>query len=119
MSLPNRIAAYDDCFEVYEKALASGVRVAFKTYGEAKIYVMRMHQARALLADESRRMYPKEDPRWGKTDFDRLMVRHPVEDTEGSWWVYIERHGANILAVEVLESPPPFQEASDETSNLS
>jgi hypothetical protein len=102
LSLPQRIAAYDDCFSVFEHAKTSGARVKFGDYAEAKLFTLRLHQARALQREEHKRIYPKDSPQWGYSEYDHLMVRHPQEDEEGKWWVYIELSGSNILSVETL-----------------
>jgi hypothetical protein len=119
MSLPQRIAAYTDCFDIYDKAVTKGARVCFATKSEAQQFGHRMRQARSLRRDEASRMYDKTDRRWGKTDYDRLIVRHPVEDDKGEWWVYVEPYGSNILAVEELDSNyVPDLETPDAASNL-
>lgn len=104
MSLPQRLAAYDDCREVFDRATANphGTRVAFKTYGEAHIFSLRMHTCRKLERDEMARIYDAMDTRWGKTEWDHLMVRKPADDGNGLWWVYVEPQGKNIVVVEDL-----------------
>lgn len=111
MSLPQRIAAYEDCFRIFDRAITRGARVAFATRGEAEYFAMRMQQARSLQRDESKQIYPSDDRRWGKSEYDKLVVRRAVEDDKGEWWIYIQRHDANILAVEDLEE-------TDATLNL-
>lgn len=103
MSLPTRIAAYEDCFKLFDEAIDNGARAQFATHGEAHIYSLRLNQARALRALENQRLYPKDDPAWGKTDYDHLIVRKPREDDEGKWWVYVEPAGSNILTIERLD----------------
>lgn len=102
MSLPNRIGAYNDCFEVFEKALASGLRCEFASHPEAAMFMMRLHQARSLQRDEHKRIYERNDPRWGASEYDKLIVRSPREDGAGHWWVYLELAGSNILSFEPL-----------------
>jgi hypothetical protein len=102
LSLPNRIAAYDDCLRLFDEAVSTGARAAFKTFGEANI-TLRMHQARALLREENQRLYERHDPSWGKTDYDHLVVKKPVRDDAGDWWVYIQPAGSNILTIEKLQ----------------
>ena len=107
MSLPQRIAAYDDCFVIFERALTArkGTRVAFASHGEADFFSMRMQQARALQRAEARRMYPASDTRHDKSEYDVLHVSKARVDESGEWWVYIQRHDANILAIEDLDTP--------------
>lgn len=104
MSLPTHLDAYDDCLDYFEQALADshGLRAEFNDYGQAHLFTMRMHQARALQRSLHRRLYPEDDPRWGRSDFDRLMVRQPREDDAGHWWVYIERTNSRVISVEPL-----------------
>lgn len=104
MSLPNQIAAYDDCFDIFARAAEDekGVRVRFDEHSKAKFFQLRMCQARALERAESTRLYEKSDVRWNKSSFDKLVVRNPIQDTEGGWWVYIERHGAQVTDIEAI-----------------
>ena len=106
MSLPQRIGAYNDCFAIFEQAKTSGARVMFDDYADAKIFTLRMQQARALQREEHKRIYEPTSPQWGYSEYDHLMVRHPVEDTDGKWWVYIDLAGSNIIAVEPLGQKP-------------
>lgn len=104
MSLPNQIAAYEDCFDAFDRALADekGVRVQFGDQGSAKFFQMRMQQARSLQRAESARLYERSDVRWNKSIYDSLVVRNPAVDPDGAWWIYIERHGAAITAIESI-----------------
>jgi hypothetical protein len=102
MSLPTRLDAYHDCIDIFDAAVANtkGRRVAFATREKANIFQLRMCNARRLHREESTRLYERDDPQWGRSPYDRLVVRKPVEDEAGEWWVYIEPHGSDILAVE-------------------
>lgn len=104
MSLPARIEAYDDCFDTFDAALADahGYRVCFADHGAANIFMLRMHMARSLQRDLHKRIYPKDDPKWGSSEYDKLVVRTPRQDAAGEWWVYIERASSSILAGEPL-----------------
>jgi hypothetical protein len=103
MSLPNQIAAYEDCFELFDKANDDkvGARAKLPDMAGAKMMQMRMHNARALTRMESRRLYPKGDLRWDKSQYDALKVS-VKQDTEGGWWVYVTRHGQEIETIETL-----------------
>lgn len=112
MALSNQIAAYEDCFDLYETAAADpiGARAMFRTESEAKLMQLRMNQARVLERDEAKRLYPREDHRWNKSGYDNLANRIR-EGADGSWWLYVERHGQDIVTVETLSdldhSPEP------------
>lgn len=101
MSLPQRIDAYPDCLDVFDRALNEPTRVEFGTEKEASMFQLRMCTARALHRDETKRLYPERtDPRHGRSPYDKLVVRRPVVDETDHWWVYIEPHGQNILSIE-------------------
>jgi hypothetical protein len=105
MSLPNRLEAYPDCIEVLDRAAATpgGVRVMFKDYGEAGLFGMRLNQARYLQREKLKRLYEPNDPRWGSSEHDKLMIRKPRQDADENWWIYIEPAGATILCIEPIE----------------
>ena len=111
MSLPNSIDSYDDCLDYFEQALGdpAGLRLEFAEYGQANHFTLRMHQARALQRALHRRLYTEDDPRYGRSEFDRLMVRQPREDDLGHWWVYIERSNSRVLSVESLSTLAPVE----------
>ncbi len=104
MALPNQIGAYEDCLELYEKAAANpkGARRYIGPSNIAKQYQLRMHQARSLLRKEAKRMYPKDDTRYDKSEYDHLKVTIR-EDTEGDWWAYVEPHGLVVGEIEEIE----------------
>jgi hypothetical protein len=91
MSLPTSRHAYNDCFELFDRALASarGVRTSFPSEGTAKNMIVRLHYARNLLRRESREIYPEGDPSYGTSPYDHFVIRHPREQS-GKWWVYLE-----------------------------
>ncbi len=103
MSLPLQIAAYGDCFEVFERAKANprGVRVHMGPKNSAERMRYRMQMARRLARDESRRMYDRTAPQWNKSEFDDLILLLR-QDEDGEWWVYVERYGMDIGVIEPL-----------------
>lgn len=105
MSLPQQIAAYPDCAELFEKASidGKGARCFVPDYDRAKLLQMRLHQFRKLDRDEKKRVYPKDDPRWGVSEYDKFTVRNPQQSAEGDgYWVYIETTVLDDAAVEGL-----------------
>lgn len=104
MALPKTTAAYEDCYEHFDRARASakGIRVLFKSESQARHFQFRMCQARSLERKDSTRIYDKTDPRWGKTENDkfRVAVRQAAEGD--SWWVYIETWNQEVETVEEL-----------------
>lgn len=109
MTLPNHLGAYDFEIEHFDRAVDEprGIRVHFgKNANDAKKFQLRMHQARALHRQQSRRMYPKEDIRSGASIYDPLIVR-VREDVEGDWWVYVEKQKFDPNRIESLTEEQP------------
>ena len=108
MSLPLQMAAYGDCFELFERAKADsiGIRafVGKKTAAERLRY--RMQMARRLARDESKRLYDRDSPQWNKSEFDDLILLLR-QDVDGDWWIYVERYGQEIGAIESLSETSP------------
>lgn len=108
MPLTDSIGAYEDCFGVFERASndKDGARVQFRDFSEAKQFQMRMNYARTLQRRDSTRVYEPDHHLFNRSAYDTLIVRHPREDDQGFWWVYVEHQGRNILAIESLSEEP-------------
>ena len=109
MSLPTQLGAYGDCISYFSRAAANrlGTRIHCHNWTAAQYLRMRLHQARVLLRRESRRMFPPDHPAFDKSEFDYLVCRLLVAaESDGTWWVYIERHGQTVLAIEDLSDEP-------------
>jgi len=106
LSLPNVIAAYDDCEELFARASSSakGARALIVDHGQAKLFQLRMNKYRHMLRQEAKRMYDITDPAWGKSEYDALKVslRESAEG-DGHWWVYVTPHALNIIEIETLD----------------
>jgi hypothetical protein len=105
MALPATTAAYEDCYDYYERARGApnGIRVLLADRAQAQHLQFRMHQARALERRDSMRIYDKVDPRWGKSENDHFKVSLvPPADGDTGYWVYIQPWGQQIEAVEEL-----------------
>ena len=104
MPLSNQIGAYSDCLDLWTKAVTDpvGTRALFSTYPEAFKFQARLNHYRKLEREESKRVYERSDPKWNTSEFDPLIVRIKAAAEDDGWWVYIERHGADIITVESL-----------------
>lgn len=93
MSLPTSFLSYATEFEALDRALADtkGIRINLGTYAQANAYRVRLHYARRLDRDRSKEMYKPGDPGYGTSSFDCIVCRLK-EDTEGGWWVYLEKN---------------------------
>ena len=65
---------------------------------------MRMQQCRSLQRAFHRRVYAEDDPSYGRSEFDCLVVRQPRYDDVQHWWVYVERANASVVMVEALST---------------
>ena len=103
MALSESMAAYEDCYEIYERAAndPKGVRVFTGDEKAAGILQMRMNQARVLQRRESMRIYDRTNPAYGKSEFDKFR-NAKREDTEGNWWLYVEPWSSGELQIESL-----------------
>lgn len=106
----NRLA-FTDVFDVFDKALSAskGVRLPFDSKNEATYFRMRMNQARAVDRNESKKVYPKDDPMYGQSQYDILSIRliGPIEDenspTGQTTFLYIEPKEKRMPQIEELE----------------
>lgn len=116
MALPESAAAYTDCYELFDKALADplGVRALIGKHGDAAAYQMRLNKARKIERDESKRLYPRDEPQWNKSQYDGLKVTLEV-DTEGEWWVYITPHRKDLVVVQGLSELAGIDPAQPQT----
>lgn len=89
MSLPTTPRAYDDCYEIFDKAMADpvGVRVKLKDYGEANWFRLRMNQARSINRKENMRTYSDDHPMFNSSVYDILTM---VIDNRGEEGCYLE-----------------------------
>ena len=84
-------AAYGPFYEVLDRALDSprGIRVKCATAGDAYQYRVKLHSARILDRNLNKTVRDTDDPKWGISDYDTLIVRVRKEKV-GVWWVCIE-----------------------------
>lgn len=107
--------AYDDCYELFDKALETdkGIRVRMRDEGEAWDYRLRLYCARTVDRKDNRIERKKDDPLYSRSVYDPLVVR--VRTEKGETWLYIEKRNtrdleiqdiANGHSVEIEQSEP-------------
>jgi hypothetical protein len=103
MTISESRLAYEDCYDVMQRALEknSGVRVGFDNFGEATFYRMRMNQARQLDRRFNRERYPIAHPMHGRSEYDALMFR--IREQGGKHWVYADRKPMRGVVEEITE----------------
>lgn len=110
MTLSTAIDAYADCHRVLTLALddSRGARARFPTLTKAAYFNNRCNQLRVLDRREARRTIAEDAVGHGISEFDKLIIRKPVQDAEGWWWVYIEHVGLDLDVVESLSEAEPL-----------
>ena len=106
MALSESIAAYEDCFETFDRARqsAKGVRVLFDNKKAAGYFRIRMNQARVLDRREAMRQYERTDPRYGKSEFDKFRIKLvEADEKDGTWWVYVDPFGQREEIMDIEE----------------
>lgn len=106
MALSEQHAAYSDCFDKLDRALAdpAGIRVLFPDQKQAKLFQLRCCKARVLDRRQNERVYPKSHKMHGNSPYDVLMVRNPkpTAEEDGKFWVYLEPQEQEVLEIESL-----------------
>ena len=90
MPLATNLSAYEDCFDLFDRAKQSprGIRVSVLDQGAAYQLRLRLYYSRRLLRDEARTIYAHDDPAYGISAFDALAIS--IREVEEQWWVFIE-----------------------------
>jgi hypothetical protein len=103
MTLSTAIEAFADCHTVLTRALddSRGARVRFPTYEKAAYFGNRCNRLRILDRREATRTIPPNEPGYGMSEFDKLIIRKPRSDGE-FWWIYVEHVGLDLDVVESL-----------------
>jgi len=105
MSLNDSRMAYENEYDVMDKALPSGVRVGFSEEGQAINFRMRLNYARVLDRRFNKGRYPIDHPMHGRSEYDALTTR--LREQGGRYWVYVERKPT----IEIIEEIPEDDKA--------
>lgn len=91
--------AYADAYEYLDQALTSdyGIRIRLTDQGKCRHLRTRLHYARQLDRNLSKQAYERDNPLWGKSAYDKLVVR--LSNDEQGWYLQIEP----IVAAEAVE----------------
>lgn len=98
---------------ILERALLSesGLRVTLADYKQAVRFRHMCHRLRKRDKDESRKLYPIIDPKYDKSDFDRLVLRiHEAEPNV----VWIEAEKIEVINIEEIKGDA----GREETANI-
>lgn len=107
MSLPTSPRSYDDCYEIFDKALADdrGVKVKVEDYNQAIHLRTRMNYARVLDRKKNMQIFEMGHPMFNASQYDPVRVRFANEDD--GWFVFVEKYSAitpgNIISLTTAE----------------
>lgn len=104
MSLSNSRLAYQDCYELFDKALDEprGIRVEVASIGAASYLRLRLHHARQINRAENRATYPDPaEPLHARSIYDIFVVR--IDEDNASAWVYLDKQKVEIGRIESIE----------------
>jgi hypothetical protein len=92
MALSDSRNAYDDCFELLDKALNSekGVRYQETSESMAKHMINRLNYARSIDRRMNKEIFDTTSPKHGVSAYDSLIVSRP-KFADDKWWVYIQQ----------------------------
>lgn len=109
MTLSTSRLAFKDCYELFDLATSDpkGVKVRFNRQDDALHFRHRLHHARKLDREDSKRIYKPEEPMYGLSDYDKITVR--IEKDDNGWWLRLTKIEAQTFDVVSLA-----QEEEDE-----
>src|SRR5882757_7364372 len=101
--------AYDDVFELLDRAIADGQGVKIKfnkrntiseNRGEAIQFRIRIHTARQIDRSDNRKTYEKEHPLHGRSQYD--ILRASIRTENGEVCIFLEKRTLDGLEIENL-----------------
>ena len=101
---PSRLA-YQDCYDLMEKAISSeypgGLRVKFGSENEAINFRQRIHNARQVDRSDNSKVYPDGHPMFARSVYDVITCR--IKDG----WLRLERVDSREFVIEPLPKSEP------------
>lgn len=119
MSLPTSRAAYEQYYEIWDRALAdpAGIRLRVPDYDTAIFHRTRLHFSRTIQKNESRDLYEPGDPNYNISPYDRYQcLIRPTPDREAFHLLIVPRTFGIIGEIESLagtEYEPKWQHPSE------
>lgn len=110
MSISTSSGSYQDCRDLFDRASEDpkGCRIYIGPQGDARHFVMRMHQARELIRKENKKLYEFGHPQHGTSVYDKFKCSMK-QDPNASWWVYVQRIELDLGAVENLSEVVDYE----------
>lgn len=103
MTISTSPSAYEDCYDIFDRALRSknGIRCEVPDAGMGYNLRTRLQYARTLHREEMRRVHPPTSPEHGVSVYDPLVVREPRQVGD-RWYVYVEHRKIDESKIEEL-----------------
>ena len=113
MSVPTSRLAYQDVYDIFDKALGDphGIRIPFPSHGKAAYYRLRMYYGRNIARADNKKIYEEGHPMHGRSNYDALSAT--LREVNGIWYIYlIPLLNADHMEIESLEglNPDPPKE---------
>src|SRR5262245_58537559 len=104
MSYSKSVFAFDDVQPAFDKALAAekGIRIVCASRSAAIILRSRFNYFRKLDRDENKKTYEPGHHLYGRSMYDRLILRVPPKGDANEHCVYIEKRDVSDLNIEEL-----------------
>jgi len=105
MSFNKSSLAFDDIQGAFDRALAApkGVRIKCSSRGEAIVLRTRFNYFRKLNRKENKEVYTSDQPMWGKSAYDKLVLRVPPKGAEEDNTLFIEPRSVEDLDIEDIK----------------
>lgn len=102
MSLPSTRLSYQDVYDILDKATTDprGIRLPFGSREEAVHFRMRVNAARSVDRRDNRSIYSPDDPMYGQSIYDKLVIRIR-EGEDGTSFIYIEPRAKFVNTAEI------------------
>jgi len=119
MTLPSALGAYNECQQLFDKALEghNGARAKFDDQSTCINMRTRLHYFRKLDRDANAKTYPADHPQHGQSLYDDFVVQI-LPDEDGDWWIYIQRRSSKIRALETLDEDDGLVEVESTASEV-
>jgi hypothetical protein len=122
MPLPSDPAYYADCFDLFTKALAAphGVQKICMSWDEAYQFRQRLHKARALSRELSKRAFGPEHPLHNTSEYYGVVARIVFDEKRSVWLLRLEKRELKNEEIEEImpEEIEAPEEVFEETSRL-
>lgn len=102
MSLSNSRLAYNDCFDLLDRALDDprGIRVELADENSAVYLRMRIHHARSIDRADNEKTYEPDHPLHGRSPYDILVCR--IDSASDPVWLYLDKQKVEIGRIEPI-----------------